>query len=61
MAVDYAIVTSQQALDNWLEQLRAAELFAFDTETTSLDYMEARIVGVSFAGARAGGLCAAGT
>ena len=49
MAVDYAIVTSQQALDNWLEQLRAAELFAFDTETTSLDYMEARIVGVSFA------------
>ena len=49
MAVDYDIVTSQQALDNWLEQLRAAELFAFDTETTSLDYMEARIVGVSFA------------
>ena len=49
MAVDYAIVTSQQALDNWLEQLRAAELFAFDTETTSLDYMAARIVGVSFA------------
>ena len=49
MAVDYDIVTSQQALDNWLEQLRAAELFAFDTETTSLDYMAARIVGVSFA------------
>ena len=29
--------------------MRAAELFAFDTETTSLDYMAARIVGVSFA------------
>ncbi len=49
MAVDYDIVTSQQALDGWLERLRAAQLFAFDTETTSLDYMEARIVGVSFA------------
>jgi DNA polymerase-1 len=49
MPVDYDIVTSQEALDGWLEQLRTAELFAFDTETTSLDYMEARIVGVSFA------------
>ncbi len=48
-AVEYEIVTSQAELDRWLEQLRAAELFAFDTETTSLDYMEARIVGVSFA------------
>jgi DNA polymerase-1 len=49
MAVDYDIVTSQPALDVWLEKLRAAELFAFDTETTSLDYMEARVVGLSFA------------
>ncbi len=49
LAVDYATVTSQHELDGWLEQLRSAELFAFDTETTSLDYMEARIVGVSFA------------
>ena len=49
MAVDYDIVTSQAALDNWLETLVAAELFAFDTETTSLNYMEARIVGLSFA------------
>ena len=29
--------------------LRAADVFAFDTETTSLDYMQAEIVGVSFA------------
>jgi DNA polymerase-1 len=43
------IITEQAALDAWLRQLDAAELFAFDTETTSLDYMEARIVGVSFA------------
>ena len=49
MAVDYDIVTSQAALDTWLETLVAAELFAFDTETTSLNYMEARIVGLSFA------------
>ncbi len=47
--VDYDIVTDQAALDAWLETLMAAELFAFDTETTSLNYMEARIVGVSFA------------
>ncbi len=49
MATDYEVVTSQDSLDTWLEQLSAAELFAFDTETTSLDYMAARIVGVSFA------------
>ncbi|AQA17295.1 DNA polymerase I [Halioglobus japonicus] len=47
--VDYDVVTDQAVLDEWLSQLRSAELFAFDTETTSLDYMEARIVGVSFA------------
>ncbi len=39
----------QAALDAWLERLRTAELFAFDTETTSLNYLDARIVGVSFA------------
>ena len=47
--VSYDIVTEQGALDTWVARLKAAELFAFDTETTSLDYMEARIVGVSFA------------
>ena len=47
--VSYDIVTDQEALDAWLEKLRAADLFAFDTETTSLDYMEAQVVGVSFA------------
>jgi DNA polymerase-1 len=49
MEVDYDIVTDQVVLDDWLRQLSEAEVFAFDTETTSLDYMEARIVGVSFA------------
>jgi DNA polymerase-1 len=47
--VSYDIVTEQGALDAWLDRLRAADLFAFDTETTSLDYMEAQVVGVSFA------------
>ena len=42
-------MTGQAALGVWLETLAAAVLFAFDTETTSLNYMEARIVGVSFA------------
>ena len=47
--VEYDIVTDQAVLDAWLESLEGAQLFAFDTETTSLNYMEARIVGVSFA------------
>ena len=46
---NYETVLDQASLDKWLERLAASEIFAFDTETTSLDYMEARIVGVSFA------------
>jgi len=46
---DYQTVLTQAELDGWVEQLSAAELFAFDTETTSLNYMEAKLVGVSFA------------
>lgn len=49
LEVNYDIVTEQKALDQWLERLQEAEVFAFDTETTSLNYMEARVVGVSFA------------
>jgi DNA polymerase I len=49
LEVTYDIVTEQASFDAWLKILKAAELFAFDTETTSLNYMEARIVGVSFA------------
>jgi len=45
----YRIILAQAELNAWLERLRLARLFAFDTETTSLDYMQARIVGVSFA------------
>ena len=44
----YEIVTEEEHFAQWLTRLEAAELIAFDTETTSLDYMQARIVGVSF-------------
>jgi DNA polymerase-1 len=44
----YETILDEAALDRWLEALARADLFAFDTETTSLDYMQARIVGVSF-------------
>ena len=40
--------TTAQALDEWIERLEAADLFAFDTETTSLDAMQAELVGLSF-------------
>ncbi len=48
-AREYHKVVSQEALDAWLEKLAAAPLISFDTETDSLDYMQARIVGLSFA------------
>src|SRR5690606_9050024 len=44
----YETITEWSQLERWLESLGAAELFAFDTETTSLDYMRAEIVGLSF-------------
>jgi len=47
--VEYEIVLDEAVLDQWIEKLSTAELFAFDTETTSLNYMEAELVGVSFA------------
>ena len=45
----YETVLTEEAFDQWLTQLKNAELFAFDTETTSLNYSVAEIVGVSFA------------
>jgi DNA polymerase-1 len=46
---EYDIVTDAESFARWMEKLRGAAFFAFDTETTSLNYMEAQIVGVSFA------------
>ena len=45
---DYRTVDSEQALDALVGVLQQAELVAFDTETTSLDPMQARLVGLSF-------------
>jgi DNA polymerase-1 len=45
----YETITTEAQLDEWIARLSAAKLFAFDTETTSLEYMRAEIVGVSFA------------
>ncbi len=49
VARDYQKIFSQEALDEWLARLAAAPLISFDTETDSLDYMKAHIVGLSFA------------
>jgi DNA polymerase-1 len=46
---NYELVLTRAAFDPWLAALSAADVFAFDTETSSLDYMQAEIVGVSFA------------
>lgn len=45
----YELILTEAALEDWLSRLRTAELFAFDTETTALDAMQAELVGVSFA------------
>ncbi|MGF2735396.1 DNA polymerase I [Marinobacter sp. DUT-1] len=45
----YSVITKQDELDDWIKRLKASDLFAFDTETTSLRYIDAEIVGVSFA------------
>lgn len=45
---DYETVLTQERFNHWLKCLTEADVFAFDTETTSLDYMEAKVVGVSF-------------
>jgi DNA polymerase-1 len=45
----YEIILDQAHLDTWLARLQAADLFVLDTETTSLDYIQARLVGLSFA------------
>ena len=48
LAAEYETVLDEAALDRWIERLRVAPEIAFDTETTSLDYMRAELVGVSF-------------
>lgn len=47
--VHYQTLLTTAALETWLERLETAPCFSFDTETTSLDYTRAEIVGCSFA------------
>jgi DNA polymerase-1 len=47
--VEYETVLTWAAFDNWLARISKAKLVAFDTETNSLDYMNAEIVGLSLA------------
>ncbi|MCH8163676.1 MAG: DNA polymerase I, partial [Proteobacteria bacterium] len=45
---EYETIFTVEALDHWIDKLEQSDLFSFDTETTSLDYMEAQLVGLSF-------------
>lgn len=46
---NYQTILSKGKFETWLSALEKADLIAFDTETTSINYMEAELVGVSFA------------
>jgi DNA polymerase I len=46
---NYDTILDEASFNAWLSRLQQAPLFAFDTETTSLDYMQAELVGLSFA------------
>ena len=46
-AADYETVLTDDSLEAWLTRIESAEIVALDTETTSLDYMQAELVGIS--------------
>jgi len=45
---EYKTILTYAELDVWLKNLKESRIFALDTETTDLDYMEADLVGISF-------------
>ncbi len=45
---NYSIISSIEDLNEWVDRLESVDMFAFDTETTSLDPMQAKLVGLSF-------------
>ncbi|HEY6527742.1 MAG TPA: DNA polymerase I [Cellvibrionaceae bacterium] len=49
LTIDYQCIFTLDELNVWIKRLEQTDYFAFDTETTSLNYMEAKLVGVSFA------------
>ncbi len=46
---DYQAITTKKELDELIGEIKKAAYVSFDTETTSLDYMEASLVGISIA------------
>lgn len=46
---EYQIILTEADFEKWLTKLQQAKIFAFDTETTSLNYKEAKLVGFSVA------------
>ncbi len=48
-SAEYETILTTEHLDRWISKLESADLISIDTETTSLDYMKAEIVGISFA------------
>ena len=47
--VEYETVLTEAQFSQWLKRIESAELFSFDTETTSLNYINAEVVGLSLA------------
>ncbi len=47
--IEYAVIQTEAQLDDWLARIEQANYVAFDTETDSLNYMQAQVVGLSFA------------
>ncbi|WP_426359346.1 DNA polymerase I [Pseudocolwellia sp. HL-MZ19] len=45
---EYETVLTKEAFEAWITKLKSADYFAFDTETTSVEYMKAELVGLSF-------------
>lgn len=46
---NYETILNEKTFEQWLKKLESAKLLSFDTETTSLNYMDAKLVGMSFA------------
>ena len=46
---EYRAILAQADFEDWLARIEQADLVAIDTETTSIDYMEAELVGISLA------------
>jgi len=46
---DYQTILTQAGFDEWFEKINKASLVALDTETTSINYMQAELVGISLA------------